>query len=141
MKKIFLILLIAISGSNTLKAQSGGISDTLTYLQTIVANKSQFIGHSFSNLLDTMQIQIKYFQSREGVHDKSKETSTRFGFVFAQTANDIYLTFPSLEIYWQTYLDANQSDIIWENNNGGGWSSIAENFYNNCIITDIRLIQ
>ena len=141
MKKIFLILLIAISVSNTLKAQSGGVSDTLAYLQTILTNKSQFIGQPFSSLLDTLQIQIKYFSSNTRVHDKSKETDTHFGFRFPQNADEIYLTYPGLEISWAPYLDANQSDILWENNNGGGWSSAAANFYNNSIIADIRLIQ
>ena len=141
MKKMFVILfLTAVISAKVTKAQTVGVPDTLAYLQTIVANKSQYIGQPFSILLNNLQIQIKYFHPRRDiVYDISKETSTRFGFYFPQSANELYLTYPSLEIYWQPYLNANQSDALWENNNGGGWSTAVAAFYANGIITDIKV--
>lgn len=109
-------------------------------MQTIIANKSQYIGQPFSTLLSNLQIQVKYFHLRRGIiHNISKETSTRFSFYFPQTSNEMYLTYPSLEIYWQIPLNANQSDSIWETNNGGGWNSTVSAFYANAIIADIKL--
>lgn len=141
MKKALLILLIIVSVAKSTKGQTG-VSDTLAYLQTIVANKSQFIGQPLSTLLKHLQINIKYFQPISSIHyAKSKETSTIFAFNFPKTANDIYLTYPSLKIYWQSYLDAKQSNIIWEANDGGGWSASAATFYSKNIIFDIKVVE
>lgn len=139
MKKIILILLIFAATKN-LNAQTSGVYDTLAYLQSIVANKSQFIGQPFSVLQDSLKIQIKYFHSKRGiVYDVNKETSTRLGFYFPQAANELYLTYPSIEIYWQPNLHSNQSDILWKNNNGGGWSSAVATFYASGVISDIKI--
>lgn len=144
MKKILIILFVTFSSTLLTKAdaQTYGVPDTLAYLQSIVVNKAQFIGQPFSVLRDSLEIQIKYFHPRRGiVHNVSKETSTRFGFYFPVVANDMYLTYPSLEIYWQPHLNATQSDILWESNNGGAWSTAVANFYANGIITDIKVVE
>ena len=60
MKKIILIILI-ITVAKNVSAQLNGVPDTLAYLQTIVANKAQYIGQPFSTLIDNLQIQIKHF--------------------------------------------------------------------------------
>jgi hypothetical protein len=91
-------------------------------------------------LLDSLKIQIKYFSPTRGiVYDISKETSTHFGFRFPQNADDMYLTYPHLVIYWQPCLNATQSDILWENNNGGEWSSAVAAFYSTGKIADIKV--
>jgi len=122
LKKIFLILvlIIAISAKDTY-AQNG-VPNTLAYLQTIVDNKSNYIGQPFSVLLDSLQIQIKYFSRFPGLHhDKTKETSTSFSFYLPQDDfNDFYLTYPKLEIYWQPYLNATQSVFYLEIVGGNG---------------------
>ena len=139
MKKIFLILLITLLTKN-INAQTG-VPDTLAYLNTIVADKANYIGQPFSVLFNSLQIQTKYFHPiRAVVYNKNKETSTSFAFYYPQDGlDDMYLTYPCLNVYWQTPLDATQSDSIWENNNGGGWNTTAYNFYKNAIISDIKV--
>lgn len=138
MKKIFVVVFFIITASvNKTNAQ---VPDTLVYLQSIVANKSQFIGRPFSVLMDSLKIQIKFFSPFGAIHyDKNKETSTSFAFYFPHTSDEMYLTYPKLEIYWQPYLNASQSDILWENNNGGGWSPTVAAFYATGIIADIKV--
>ncbi|MCB0716600.1 MAG: hypothetical protein KDC06_11375 [Chitinophagaceae bacterium] len=136
MKKIFLIILIA-ALTKTTQAQ---VPDTLAYLQSIELNKANYIGQPFSVLFNNLQIQTKYFYSYANIHyDKNKETATKFAFYFPQTAEDLYMTSPSLKIYWQTPLNANQSGLLWGNNDGGGWNTNVYNFYKNAIIKDIQV--
>jgi hypothetical protein len=138
MKKIITIMIFSIAVSVKGNAQTA--SDTLTYLQSIVINKAQYIGQPFSILMNNLQLQIKFFSPFAAIHSKRfKETSTSFAFYFPQNADEIYLTYPCLKIYWQPYLNGQQSDIIWENNNGGGWNSAAATFYSTAIISDIKL--
>ncbi len=122
-------------------AQPGGVPDTLAYLQTIVANKANYIGQPFSALFNNLQIQTKYFHPiRGGGHyDSNKETSTHFSFYFPQSADELYLTYPCLVIYWQTPLNANHSFSLYNTNNGGGWTTAVANFYTNGIIADIKV--
>ena len=88
--------------ANEIKAQTYGVPDTLSYLQSIVANKAQFTGQPFSVLLDSLKIQIKFFSPFGAIpHDKNKETSTSFAFYFPQTEDEMYLTYPKLRISWQ----------------------------------------
>ncbi|HRD58836.1 MAG TPA: hypothetical protein PK504_12350 [Ferruginibacter sp.] len=142
MKKIFVIVsLLIVFHSKSVNAQSGGVTDTLSYLQTIVANKAQYIGHPFSVLYNSLQIQVKFFSPFASIpYAKHKETSTSFSYYFpTDSLNDFYLTYPKLEIFWQTPLNANLSDVIWQNNNGGGWNTNSYNFYKDAIITNLKV--
>lgn len=136
MKKIvFVGLLFFSSSSNAQKA----VSDTLTYLKSIVANKTQYIGKPFSALLSDLQIQIKHFMpNTDIIHDISKETSTSFGFYFPQSSDEMYLAYPRLRITWQTPLDITLSDNI-RNNNRGLWNQSSNLIYSNSIIADIKI--
>lgn len=139
MKKIFVILLFltTLVFSKENKAQ---VPDTAAYLQSLVSSKAQFVGQPFSVLMDSLKIQIKYFSPFGAIpHDKNKETSTSFSFIFPQTEDDLYLTYPKLEIYWQSYLNAIQSWELYKNNSGGGWSSAVAAFYANGIVVDIKI--
>ncbi|MBS1626939.1 MAG: hypothetical protein JSR09_07600 [Bacteroidetes bacterium] len=130
MKKIFFIsLIIMLANTKNINAQTG-VPDTLAYLQNIVANKAQYIGQPFSILKNSLQIQVKFFFPFASLpYDKTKETSTQFSFYFPQNADEMYLTYPSLRISWQQYLNANQSNIIRAtNNNRGQWNVAAYNF-------------
>jgi len=50
-------------------------------LQSLEVNKPQFLGQPFSILMDSLKIQIKYFNQKTGiVYGIRKETSTFFGF-------------------------------------------------------------
>lgn len=90
--------------------------------------------------MDSLKIQIKHFwPNRSIVYDITKEPSTQFSFYFPQSADEAYLTYPCLEIYWQTPLNASQSDVLWKSNNGGGWSSAVAVFYASAIISDIKI--
>lgn len=138
MKKAILFFIIIFFIKNT-NAQGYGVPDTLAYLNTIAANKAQFIGQPFSRLRDSLKIQIKWFSPFAAIHyKKNKETSTSFGFYFSVSTDDYYLTYPRIEIYWQTNIDKNQSNIFWENNQGG-WESTVANYYANAIIADIKV--
>ncbi|MEQ1554985.1 MAG: hypothetical protein ABL929_12440 [Ferruginibacter sp.] len=144
MKKIkFILIIVAFIQSSNLNAQTPPpVTDTLAYLQNIVNNKALYIGQPFSVLLNTLSIQIKFFSPFAAIHyDKNKETSTSFSFYFPQNYEEVYLTYPKLEIYWQPYLNRVQSDIFWESNNGGGWSPIIGNYYGAGIIADIKVIE
>lgn len=141
MKKIILIISILITGfAINVNAQTPQVTDTLAYLQSIVYNKSAFIGKPFSVLMDSLQIQIKFFSPFAGIsYDKSQETSTSFSFYFPQTADEIYLTYPSLEIYWHSPLNAEQSNLLYNEYNGGGWAPPVAAFYSTGIIADINI--
>ncbi len=140
MKKFFLILVVVITTfTKDVKAQTYGVPDTLAYLLSIVSNKAQYIGQPFSVLKNNLQIQIKYFQPFAAVsYDKDKETSTSFAFYFPNNVDELYLTFPKLEVYWQPYLNIVQSLGIAYGNRGV-WSSSAEAFYSTGIIADIKI--
>ena len=73
------------------------------------------------------------------MYNVSIKTSTSFAFYFPQNADDMYLTYPCLEIYWQNPLNANQAFSIYNTNNGGGWSATVYNFYKDAIIKDVRV--
>ncbi|MCB0740829.1 MAG: hypothetical protein R2796_10540 [Chitinophagaceae bacterium] len=136
-KKLTIIAFLIIA--NIPKTNAQGVPDTLAYLHNLVANKSQYIGQPFSLLKSSLQIQIKYFQPFAAIHyDKNKETSTSFSFYFPNNVDELYLTFPKIEIYWQPYLDIVQSLGIAYGNRGI-WSPVAEAFYANAIIADIKV--
>ncbi len=81
MKKIFIILILIITISAKDTYAQNGVPDTLAYLQTIVDNKSNYIGQPFSALMNDLQIQIMNFIPFASIpHDKTKETSTSFSF-------------------------------------------------------------
>ncbi len=135
---IYLLFVIFTTTSSEVKAQ--GVPDTLAYLQSIVLNKANYIGQPFSVLQNHLQIEIKFFSPFGAIpHDKYKETSTSLGFYFPETAEEVYLTYPSLEIYWRPYLNAKQSGLLYSQYNVGGWSVEVANFYANGIISDIKI--
>lgn len=142
MKKIFIILSIfCLISSAKLNAQ---VPDTLVYLQNIIANKTQFIGHPFSKLFDSLNlnIQIKYFHPRRGaISNSNKEMYTAFAFYYPAIAEDVYLTYPCLEIHWQTPLNANQSFLLFNSNGGGQWNVSVYNYYKSVIIKDIGILE
>ncbi|MFT3910927.1 MAG: hypothetical protein QM737_16025 [Ferruginibacter sp.] len=142
MKKFLFIIIFFLSAFiKNADAQTSGVPDTLAYLQTIVANKSQYIGQPFSVLLNSLQIQIKFFTPLGNIpHDKTKETSTHFGFHFPQNANEIYLTYPGLKISWQPCLDNISSHSLYNQYNGA-WVSAVLSYYSNGIIADIQIIE
>lgn len=142
MSKSIVILLLAsclISVSNTPAANN---KDTLTYLQFIVANKANYIGRPFSALLSDLQIQIKRFAPIASIaQDMSKETSTNFSFYFPQSIDEFHLTFPKLNISWQTHLNATTSQYLFKKYNKGGWTQEVIDFYSTAIIKNIELFE
>lgn len=141
-KLLFIFVIVFFSFTTKGKTQQPPVTDTLAYLQSIVSNKSNFIGQPFSRLMDSLQIQIKFFSPNATIHyNKNKETSTAFSFYFPATSNDFYLIYPCLEIYWQSYVDINPSNTLYSSNNGGGWSAAVAAHYANAIIADIRVVQ
>jgi hypothetical protein len=144
MKKILAILIIIVCSSNMIIANETikPKIDTLAYLKSIVANKANYVGRPFSALLNDLQIQIKFFSPFEGKsQDKSKETSTKFGFYFPQSADENYLTYPCLRIAWSPYLNADMSGGLYTKYDGGGWQQEVIDFYSSAIITDIKVVE
>ncbi len=59
MKNILIILFFVLTGFiKNVNAQTTGVPDTLAYLQSIAANKSQYIGQPFSKLMDRLTLPI-----------------------------------------------------------------------------------
>jgi len=143
MKKIILIIIIFFTAIiKNANAQSSGVPDTLAYLQSIVANKSKYIGKPFSVLMNSLQIQIKFFSPVASIsYNKNLETSTLFSFIFPRNSEEIYLTYPSLEIYWKPYLNAVQSELLYSQSRSVGWYPAVEGFYGNALISDIKVLE
>jgi hypothetical protein len=122
-----------------LKAQTG-VPDTLAYLQTIVQNKAQYIGQPFAKLLDSLQIKIKlFFPIADLPYNRFKETSTSFSFFFTAAADDLYLSYPMLEVIWQTPGNADQSRQLRKQYRNLGWNSLIADHYSSKIIADIYI--
>lgn len=140
MKKILIIFILAcLVVSRKANAQ---VPDTLAYLQSIVANKSQFIGHPFSVLMDSLKIQIKFFAPFSGMHyDTTKETSTSFSFYLPQGVSDLYLSYPRLDIIWYPYLNAVESGSLHSQYRTVGWAPAIASFYSSGIIKDIVILE
>ncbi|MBC7935740.1 MAG: hypothetical protein H7Y86_10360 [Rhizobacter sp.] len=138
MKKIALIIVVTLVSKAT-EAQIYGVPDTLAYLQTLVANKSQFIGQPFSKLADSLKLQIKYFIPFESLsYDVTKETSTTFAFYKPLTADSVYLIYPCFEVHWYPYLNSSQSETLF-GYFGGGWAPNVCAFYSPGIVADIKI--
>lgn len=138
MKKIIFILTIITVGKVS-QAQTYGVPDTLAYLQTLVANKNQFVGQPFSKLADSLKLQIKYFSPYGSLpHDMTKETSTTFAFYKPATSAEVYLIYPCFEIYWYPFMNAGQSETLF-GYFGGGWNSNVKSFYSAGVVADIKI--
>lgn len=136
---IILALALTFTTRSSLKAQTG-VPDTLAYLQTIVQNKAQYIGQPFSKLMDSLQIQIKlFFPVAELPYDRFKETSTSFSFFFTATVDDLYLSYPMLEVIWQTPGDATQSRLLRKQFRSMGWNTVIATHYSARVIADIYI--
>ena len=140
MKKLILMLILSGTIFKNAGAQTTSVTDTLAYLQTIVASKANYIGQPFSVLMNSLQMPIKSFIPFASVHfEKNKETSTSFSFHARQTGDDYYSAYPLLRVSWVTPLNAEQSKILWKSNNCGLWSQAAIEFYSTGIISDIQI--
>ena len=139
MIKILILLVVLFGYQAQINAQ---VIDTLKYLQSIVACKTQYIGKPFSVLLKDLKIPIKYFSPHASIHyAKDSETSTTLSFYFPRTADEIYLTYPSLEIVWKPYLNTSESLDLFTLYHSVGWNTIIANYYSTGIIYDIRIFE
>lgn len=138
MKRIIFIFLITISVfAGDTKAQA--VPDTLAYLQTIVNNKGNYVGQPFSVLLNQMPIQIKYFIPLPGSScNRYKECVTSFSFYFPQNSEQKNLTYPRLDISWQTPNNQSQSLSLYFQLNGA-FDPIVSSYYSSGLISDIKL--
>ena len=139
--KIFATVLLLVISFSKADAQTTSVPDTLAYLQTIVANKAQYIGQPLSLLLNHLQIEVKEFGPIGGIHhQKDKETSTSFGFYCPIGSNDLYKLSPALRVYWNPYL--NKSSSMWLFSQFGGcWAPQVYNHYANEIVRDIDILD
>ena len=139
--KIFSVLIVFALCMLKTKAQPAGVPDTLAYLQTIVANKTQYIGQPLSLLLNHLQIEVKQFSPFGGIHHrKDSETSTTLGFYCPIGSNDRYRLFPALRVFWNPYLDKGTSMSLYSMF-GGCWAPQVYNHYANEIVRDIDILE
>jgi len=137
MKKIFLVTIFIAIFTNS-KAQL--VLNFLPILQNIENNKVLYIGQPFSHLVSSLNISIEYFSPQNKIHHrKNDETSTQIAFYFPTNADELHLTYPRLEIYWQTALDFSVSEGLYRSNDGGRWVPAVQAFYSNAIISDIKV--
>ncbi|RYE27672.1 MAG: hypothetical protein EOP48_34350 [Sphingobacteriales bacterium] len=134
-KKLLFINIMLIGLTHNVRAQS--VIDTLSVLQTVVANKANYIGQPFSVLSSQLPISIKYFLPIPSSNKRHKELHTSFAFFYSQNVNRMY---PTLEIYWQQPLNQLLSFNLWRQTSGA-WTSIHSTHYANGIIADIGVIQ
>jgi len=139
MMKRLLAIVVLFACIFSVQAQTRPVTDTVGYLKSIYANKNQFIGKPFSNLLDSLKINIVYFGTNAGItSDKSKETSSAFYFIIPEYFEDFASRY--IEIYWATPLNADESALIYNMSEEGGlWIPEAKNFYKTGIIREIRV--
>ena len=138
MKRVFILLAAVYFLSAKANAQTNIVTDTVGYLRSVYANKSQFINKSFSVLLDSLKIPIKAFSTHTLISDKSKESHTRFYFAIPESVDDFGEK--HIIISWITPLNANESAIIYnESEEGGIWIPAAKNFYKTGTIREIRV--
>ncbi len=66
------------------------------------------------------------------------ETSTLFAFYYPESAEDLHLTYPSLEVYWQVPVNVSQPlyDLY-----DGHWGNYIFNNYKSAIIKDIGILE
>jgi hypothetical protein len=139
MKKIILIVVISqFFWSKPLNAQ---VADTSVYLNLIAANKAQYIGQNFSNLVKSLTIQIKDFFPVLIHHQINIEEETSFGFKrYSTDIGNTKIYYPRLIIEWQHPLNKNSSYKV-----SGLWDGVSItpvlNYYGSCIIKDIRVVQ
>jgi hypothetical protein len=143
MKKVIFVLFVLFA-TKGIKAQSNtGVPDTLAYLNTIVANKANFVGQPFSVLANSLLISIKYFSPDARFHHrKNAETSTYLAFYNSTNAEDYYRTYPMLVVKWrEPYHDINLSYAIRKADSLHGWNATAKAHYANYIIDDISVFK
>jgi hypothetical protein len=139
MKKIFLL---AIFSSILVNSKAQIVLNLFPILQNIENNKDLYIGQAYSHLSSSLNIPIEYFSPQNKIHNrKNDETSTKIAFYFPINADELHLTYPRLEIYWQTALDFSVSEGLYRSNDGGRWVPAVQAFYNNAIISDIKVRQ
>ncbi len=136
MKKFHIVLFFSMLAlCKDIKAQ-----DTLATIQTIVANKSSYIGGSFSNLLNHLPLDVKYFFPGAGLpHNRYAETSTKFSFYFPTSSDKLNNIYPCIRIYWQAKQNRSQSLPLY-NQAKGAWSSAVASHYGSAIISNIELV-
>lgn len=138
MKCLLIIFTIGLLTHGVANAQTP--VDTAAHAQSFETNKSLYIGQSFSTLVGNLQIGIKYFTPMIGLpYDRTQETSTIFAFYFPATMDEYYLTYPCIQVTWQTNLNALTSTTLFTTNKGG-WTTDAFNFYSKAVIKDIKVI-
>jgi len=137
LKKIFFVSFIIITLTSKLRAQPN--IDTLAVLQTIVTNKSNYIGQPFSLLLGQLPLGIKYFLPIPYAN-RYQEKHTSFSFFYTANVQQTNRMYPSLEILWQNPLNQTLSYSLWRQT-PGAWTTTHSTHYSNAIIADIWIIK
>jgi len=137
MKKV-IILLSVLFFSSSIRAFAQ--NDTVAILQTMVTNKSSYIGQPFSYLISQLPIQVQSFMPLPGGNNRYKERLTSFSFYNTQQLNLEYRTYPMLQITWQAPINRSYSQTLWRQTNGA-WSSTISSHYSTWVISDISIIR
>ena len=107
---------------------SSQINDTLAYVKSFEANKTQYLGQPFSKLLNEMvQLQPKTLWS----------TNTRYSTLnFCNKENSFNLGTINMIIYWQLPISELETEY-YENKNHFYFTTDERNFYGSKIVKDI----
>ena len=137
--KTILIAIFFMIGISSISLQAQ-VSDTLSCVRGIVANKNKYIGKTFNDLEKDLKIEIKSFFPSPYIGKNSQEENTVFYFIRPIEIDDF--DSPSIKIYWESYLDTRISKQLLYNLrsnsiNESWWNPESKNFYKNAIIKDI----
>ena len=139
MKKLVMFLVVAfifIFNKNASAQTDSTMSDTIAYIQQIVANKEKYIGKSFSVLAKDLKLPVMSSCGAIGKY-LNREESTVFFFRKIVTFPDIWIPSHGLSIYWQP--PYNDLFLPLRLSPSGNWNDKTDSLYNSgkYIIADI----
>ena len=139
MKNKILFLLAVISICYESSSQRPIVKDTIGYLKKMEALKADYVGQPFSKLLNDLKMNIVYFcPMATDLRDIAKEPQTVFRFARPNLIS--ISSSPSMVIFWQSYVNSDQSLEIADSGIFGKWTDVAKTHYQNAIVRDISIM-
>ena len=137
MKKLFLLFLFFMQAKG-MYAQTQ--VDTIGLLkQTILNNKTNFIGKPFSALVNSLSpsLPIKHYSPEWFGGLKNRQTS--FGFIDVENVRRSPKNIIYIYIYWQNPESRDNEATQWRKLPAGQWSQDDFNYYKDWIVKDIKV--
>jgi len=139
MKKSILLLFVTLTMVAVSEAQNATITDTLAYLKSIEARKTEFVGQPFSKLLSELKIDILIFTPiGSNPTDIKQEMSTVFRTKIPKNLNEY--KYPCIDIIWLSYVNIDQSlSIAEQTGTFGKWTDNAKQHYQKFVVADLYI--